>query len=279
MTVSLTHAYVSAIADSGDTSLIQPSNWNAQHTMSMAAGNLLGRATGAGTGAVSEIPIGVDAAGHVTLPAGTASAAPLTLTSGTKLTTATAGSIEYDGTVMYATPLGTQRGLIPNEQIYVLQNFRAHVQSSSATSLFGYGCSVSSNTVYKFEVLMIFTSGISATANAINFGFGGTSTVNYCYYYSVGLNQSGSIPIVDTTPENAISISASQTPISSSYGASTTARAFLITGIINITTGGTLIPQYSMSNSTPDYSLYPGTYMRIFPVGTGTSDIAIGSWA
>jgi len=56
MTVSLKHAFTSAIADSGDTTLVQPSNWNAEHNLTMAANALLGRTT-AGTGSVEEISV------------------------------------------------------------------------------------------------------------------------------------------------------------------------------------------------------------------------------
>ena len=57
----------------------------------------------------------------VSLAAGTTSVAPFNLTSGTNLTTATAGAVEYDGTVFYATPTASQRGVITAEQI-ILNN-------------------------------------------------------------------------------------------------------------------------------------------------------------
>lgn len=69
MTVSLKHAFTSAKADGGDTTLVQPSNWNAEHTLTMATNKLLGRST-AGTGAAEEISIGVG----LTLSAGTLTA-------------------------------------------------------------------------------------------------------------------------------------------------------------------------------------------------------------
>ena len=54
MTVSLKHTFTSAKADGGDATLVQPSNWNAEHTLTCATGKLLGRSS-AGTGAVEEI--------------------------------------------------------------------------------------------------------------------------------------------------------------------------------------------------------------------------------
>lgn len=56
MTIEIKHAFMSAKGDGGDATLVRPSNWNAAHSTTMAAGNLLGRLT-AGPGAFEEIPI------------------------------------------------------------------------------------------------------------------------------------------------------------------------------------------------------------------------------
>jgi hypothetical protein len=65
MTVSLKHAFASAKADGADATLVQPSNWNAEHTLQLATNRLLGRTT-AGTGVVEEISV----AGSLTLAGG-----------------------------------------------------------------------------------------------------------------------------------------------------------------------------------------------------------------
>lgn len=57
MAVSLKHAFTSGKSDGADATLIQPSNWNAEHTLSLATNTLLGRTT-AGTGAAEEISVG-----------------------------------------------------------------------------------------------------------------------------------------------------------------------------------------------------------------------------
>lgn len=69
MTVSLKHAFQSAKADGADTSIVRPSDWNAEHVLTQATGKLLGR-TSAGTGATEEISAG----SGLTLGAGTLSA-------------------------------------------------------------------------------------------------------------------------------------------------------------------------------------------------------------
>ena len=52
MTVSLKHAFTSNVADSGDATLVQPSNWNAEHNLTANANSLLGTVT---AGSVTEI--------------------------------------------------------------------------------------------------------------------------------------------------------------------------------------------------------------------------------
>ncbi len=54
MTVSLKHAKTSSVGDSGDSAVVQPSDWNEEHVLSQATDRMLGRVT-AGTGATEEL--------------------------------------------------------------------------------------------------------------------------------------------------------------------------------------------------------------------------------
>lgn len=54
MTLEITHAFTSAKADGSDSTLVQPSDWNANHEVTMASSRILGRVTG-GAGAVEEL--------------------------------------------------------------------------------------------------------------------------------------------------------------------------------------------------------------------------------
>lgn len=56
MTISLKHSFQSAKADGTDSTLIQPSSWNAEHTLTLATSKLVGR-TSTGTGAAEEIGV------------------------------------------------------------------------------------------------------------------------------------------------------------------------------------------------------------------------------
>jgi hypothetical protein len=103
MTISLKHAFTSAVADSGDTTLVQPSNWNAEHDLTLATGTLLGRTT-AGTGAAEEISAGTG----LSLSAGSLSISTVPVANGgTGATTANAGLTGLTTLTSTATAAGT----------------------------------------------------------------------------------------------------------------------------------------------------------------------------
>jgi hypothetical protein len=54
MTISLKHAFTNPKSDGGDDTIVRPSNWNAEHTLTCATARMLGRTT-AGEGAVEEL--------------------------------------------------------------------------------------------------------------------------------------------------------------------------------------------------------------------------------
>lgn len=54
MTISLKHAFTNPKSDGGDATVVRPSNWNAEHALTMAADRVLGRVT-AGDGVAEEL--------------------------------------------------------------------------------------------------------------------------------------------------------------------------------------------------------------------------------
>ena len=120
MTVSLTHAFQSAKPDGSDSSLVQPSNWNAEHTLTMATDKLLGRAT-ASTGAAEEIGIGT----ALSLSGGTLNVTNVPVANGgTGLSTVTANNVILgNGTSAFQTvaPSTTGNVLTSNGTTWVSQ--------------------------------------------------------------------------------------------------------------------------------------------------------------
>ncbi|HEY9816776.1 MAG TPA: hypothetical protein V6D20_13400, partial [Candidatus Obscuribacterales bacterium] len=71
MTITLTHPFVSPKADGPDATLVQPSNWNAEHTLEQATSRILGR-TSPSNGPTEELSVSSPlalAAGALTLDA------------------------------------------------------------------------------------------------------------------------------------------------------------------------------------------------------------------
>lgn len=91
MAVSLKHAFTSNVADSPDATLVQPSNWNAEHNLTAAANTLLGAIT---TGNVVEITC--TSAGRDLLDDADASAQRTTLGLGT-IATQNASNVSITG--------------------------------------------------------------------------------------------------------------------------------------------------------------------------------------
>ena len=107
MTVSLTHSFVSAIPDGTDATVVRPSNWNAQHTLTGTASTLMGFDN---TGASQSVTVGTGlsysagaltstATGTVTSVAASGGATGLTF-SGSPITTN--GTLTLGGTLIVA---------------------------------------------------------------------------------------------------------------------------------------------------------------------------------
>ena len=89
MTIQVKHLFESAKADGVDSTVVQPSDWNEDHVLTMATAKVLGRMT-AGSGAVEELPIAVDATGQ--------SMVPPSGTTGQRPASPVAGMIRYNTT-------------------------------------------------------------------------------------------------------------------------------------------------------------------------------------
>lgn len=77
MAVSLKHNKTSTKADGTNTDLVQPSDWNAEHTLTLDEGKVLGRAASAGNGAAQELPLSVGTDGTVVVSTNTSTSAVL----------------------------------------------------------------------------------------------------------------------------------------------------------------------------------------------------------
>lgn len=212
--------------------------------------------------------------------AGTNSVASKVLTSGTNLTTATAGSVEYDGKVQYFTPQGTQRGVVPAEQFFTLDSALAGANVNTAQNIFGVGCTLSGSTYYEFEGMFNFSKSAGTTSHSFSLLFGGSASLNKIGYQITGDSStvsftSGFGTRFSVAPQVATAITA--------YSGLTSANLFLIfmvKGIVSVNAGGTFIPQYILSAAPGGaYSTAAGSYFKIKPIGASGANVSVGAWA
>jgi hypothetical protein len=208
------------------------------------------------------------------LSAGTASVAPFNLTSGTNLTTATAGAIEYDGTVFYATPTASQRGVIMAEQIILLQAAYTLTSQTAAQAMFNTpaGGQVTLTTgTYEFECFYSL-SAMSASSGSFGFALGGTATKTQ-FFWSLAAKGS---PLATTTAANSTyNVTAANTALSAA--SVNTVGYANISGIINVSVSGTVIPQVSLGVAAAAV-VGIGAYFRIRPIGS-TTVTSVGNWS
>lgn len=217
----------------------------------------------------------------IILPAGTSSNAPLKLQSGTNLTTAAAGAVEYDGKVIYSTPAA--RGVSPSMMFYRLNSGLAGSSVNTAQSVFGVGVTLSASTIYAIEAFFILQKTAGSTSHTISIGFGGTATINNIAY-GIRWNRI----------DSALTASA-MTQFNALHSFSTLAAAFVLTGniasaaetfvakisgTVSVNASGTFVPQYTLSAAPGGaYSTLAGSCISVWPIGTAGANTSVGAWA
>jgi len=205
----------------------------------------------------------------------------LVLTSETLVTTPTAGAFEYSSPIITATPIGTQRGIVPTQQYYRLDSALAGANGTSAQSIFGVGVTLSASTVYEFEMIFALSKSAGTTAHIVGLGFAGTATLNNIYYLSsasVATSVTSAASIGSSYGSFAITASNVNTNMTTTNAAIT--WFVILKGTVSINAGGTFIPQYTLSAAPGGaYSTAAGSFIKINPIGAAGANTSVGAWA
>jgi hypothetical protein len=206
----------------------------------------------------------------------------LALTSDTLAGTPAAGQIEYTSPIFAATPINTQRGIIPTQQYYRLDSSLAGANSTSAQNIFGVGVTLSSGTVYEFEMNVVFTKSAGTTSHTLGFGFAGTATLNNILYLGIGnaFLSSTSGPAYGVTTYGVYATTASNTASNMQTVSAAASWSIVIKGTVSVNAGGTFIPQYTLTAAPGGaYTVYAGSFVRIAPIGASGAATNVGTWA
>jgi len=222
------------------------------------------------------------------MAAGTTSVSPINLTSGTNLTTAAAGAVEFDGTTLNFTPnTNYGRAAIP-ATVYTSGTGTSLTPTATgeatAQALFPAAGDTITLPIGTYHITLVAainrgaTSVTSATAR-INFGGGGTAVGSFSGTAVSSVAAGGAA--------SQFMISAAALTVDNVVTAANIVAAgvyhIMITGILRITTAGTFIPKYSLSAAlaSATTATAPGSmnYLMIQSAGTSGTAAATGGWA
>lgn len=197
------------------------------------------------------------------------------------LGTAVAGALDYNGTALYFTPAGTQRGVVPGAQFFRLDASLAGANVNTAQNVFGVGVTLSSSTVYAFEAVYALSKSAGTTGHSFGLGFGGTATLNNIAYSGVLTSGSTSFTSdgVGTIGEY-IQTSSNTTFSNGATSSANVFRNYVLRGTVSVNAGGTFIPQYTLSAAPGGaYTTAAGSYLLIYPIGASGANVNVGTWA
>ncbi|CAB5221288.1 hypothetical protein UFOVP247_128 [uncultured Caudovirales phage] len=228
-------------------------------------------------------------AAAVSIIAGNTTSAPLRLTTGTVTTTVSNGSIEYTDPTFYATPTNSRRAAIATPYLWVQGLSVARTAQIAAQGIFGAaGTSTLAINLGVGRYRYALRARYSSTAVATNFQYalGGTATLGLHSYNAVTKISITSSLTAGTTTAYSNAKTATFTGLDVISAASTAAASFfdiIIDGIIDVTAAGTVIFQQGQSAATAVLTLGIGSFIEIFPYGTGAAlgaaNTNIGGWA
>ena len=227
----------------------------------------------------------ISSGGQLLLGAGTATVAPLTLISGTNLTTPAAGAIEYDGKVAYITTntAASSRGVVPNLIFVTTSADRSLNAASTAQAIFASTndiVTLAASTSYLVDMFFTMyntaTSSVSYTENLI---FSTTGTPTYSFY--VNYTGARANPTNNGQTTYTAWTTASSTTLGPPGGSSSGVHsaAIGVRGIIRTTTSATFSPQIAFSAvpNPSSASILANAYMSVAPIGSNTV-VALPAW-
>ena len=232
---------------------------------------------------------GASITGRLKATAGTTDDPSIQLSAGPLPTVPVPGAISYNGIALYAVPQDSELGVIPAEQVYVLdatRNLTAGV--TTAQSIFGKTVHLSANTRYHYILKAhVFKNGSSSNTPTLNYGLGlngGATLFAHHYHCLSSIGTSGGVvsEIKTTSIMNNYITTGFDTgvPVTAAMAIASAYATIEIRGWISTNTAGTVDFQIAFS-AAPNTacSVQPAASVRIHPVGAAGADTSIGTWA
>jgi hypothetical protein len=210
------------------------------------------------------------------LSPGTNTVAPITLTSGTNLTTPTAGAHEYDGVVFYQSPSSSTRTVVDGEQFCTLTGDYTLTSQTGVQKIFNAstnGAVTLPVGAWFFETFFSLT-GLSATSGGFGFALGGAAVLTTQVWHAEADKCATSLATASTTATTSVNTAANTAISPANTNTFGWAR---IWGKLRVGTGGTVIPQISQATAAAAV-VKADSYFRVWPVGV-SAVTTVGNWS
>lgn len=168
------------------------------------------------------------------------------------------------------------------ELYYILQNGYTGFNSTGVQGIFGtnndgrgVGVRVTAETLYLFEMNVVWFKTAGTTSHTLATAFSGTANLNFINYQAiqndggVAMNTRSTSAGFGSTGVN----TAASTVVTSAMASATQYISLLVKGIVSARTAGTFIPQYNLSAAPGGaYTTQPGSYISLtsIPPTSGT---------
>ena len=212
---------------------------------------------------------------------GTATIPAILLTSGTNMTTPSAGAIEYDGVAMYGTPNASNRGVLNTSHIIVLASNNTITDSTTAQAVFNVGTAgagtitLPASTSYLMEAVYYITRAVGTNSHTLStlFALGGslTSIAYVAETTSTTGNVLGAVSRIYGTAATALAVTGAS--VSATENITVTIR-----GIVRTNAAGTFTPQIKYDSAPGGApTVLANSYFQLTPIGTNAVTF-VGNW-
>lgn len=211
------------------------------------------------------------------LAAGTTTTYPVSFTTGTLMTTAAAGALEFNTGIFYASGVASSRQVIDAEQFIALTSGNTLTSQTAVQPMFdggggpaGGALTVAGSTSYQFECSFSLSS-MSSSSGSFGFALGGTATLTSQTWYT---NGNKATLATAATPQSTYNTAAN---VALTTATVATVGWAEVRGIVRINAAGTLIPQVSLGVAAA--AVVDGnSFCRFWPVGSNTV-VNVGNWS
>jgi hypothetical protein len=247
--------------------------------------------TDAGIHRLSRVGIGTtNPIARLHLGEGTTSIAPLELNSGTLLTTPRAGTIEYDGTTIWATPTTDLGRMSVAPEFFTSgagPSIAVAANESVTAPLFPAG---NDNIVlpvgtYRLTSKIKVTRAASTTSATLRLVLNdGAATAAAGTFEGTSI---GTINAASTTTQTCVFFDAvtltAATAVTVTNATSSGTYFLFLNGLLKITTAGNFLPSFSLSANlaagSGSTTLNDGNWMSIKPLSSAGDTVSTGAWA